>query len=331
MTETSAPARAAERGRTPAGTPAGPAARRLAVLAAVAAGYAYLLIVFGGIVRITGSGMGCGDDWPLCRGELVPPFDLPTLIEYGHRLLAALAVLPFGAVGVHAWRHRREAGIGGPGGAARPVALALALFPVQALLGALTVRLALPAGVSAAHFVIATILLAALVVAAVRAAGWGAPDPGPAAAGGRGAAVAAAALGLGVLALGALTANAGAGPACQGFPLCNGELFPAPAPLVHLHWSHRMLAFLLVLHLAATAPRLGRRGAPRAARRAARAALGLALLQLGVAAALVLAGLPRALQALHLAVGVAVWAALVAWAALARRAAPSLDAAAAAS
>ncbi|MEN8145700.1 MAG: COX15/CtaA family protein, partial [Gemmatimonadota bacterium] len=54
------------------------------------------LIVLGGIVRITGSGLGCGDDWPLCNGRLIPPMDLPTMIEYGHRLVAAaLAVLVF--------------------------------------------------------------------------------------------------------------------------------------------------------------------------------------------------------------------------------------------
>ena len=57
----------------------------MTVAAAVAT---FLLIVFGGIVRITGSGMGCGDDWPLCNGHLIPPMDLPTMIEYGHRLAA---------------------------------------------------------------------------------------------------------------------------------------------------------------------------------------------------------------------------------------------------
>jgi heme A synthase len=44
----------------------------------------------------------------------------------------------------------------------------------------------------------------------------------------------------------------------------------------------------------------------------------LVLAQIGVAAALVLAFLPRSLQALHLAVGAAIWFALVVWAALAR-------------
>lgn len=65
------------------------ACRRLGVLTALAAAYTYALVVFGGIVRITGSGMGCGDDWPRCNGQWIPEFTLETLIEYTHRLLGA--------------------------------------------------------------------------------------------------------------------------------------------------------------------------------------------------------------------------------------------------
>src|SRR2546423_7991600 len=63
--------------------------RRFTRLAWLAATCTYLLIILGAIVRITGSGLGCGEHWPLCNGRLLPPLDLPTLIEYGHRLVAA--------------------------------------------------------------------------------------------------------------------------------------------------------------------------------------------------------------------------------------------------
>src|ERR687886_362253 len=64
--------------------------RRLAWTGAV---LAFGLIVLGGVVRITGSGMGCGDHWPRCDGRWLPPLDLPTLIEIGHRWAAALVSL----------------------------------------------------------------------------------------------------------------------------------------------------------------------------------------------------------------------------------------------
>src|SRR3954447_15275354 len=78
-------------------------------LAWTGSGLAFGLIVLGGVVRITGSGMGCGDHWPRCHGQWFPPLDLPTMIEIGHRWVAALVsavVLAIAAVG---WiRHRSE-------------------------------------------------------------------------------------------------------------------------------------------------------------------------------------------------------------------------------
>src|SRR2546428_13797111 len=95
--------------------------RRFARLAWAAAVCTYLLIVLGAIVRITGSGLGCGEHWPLCNGRLVPPLDLPTWIEWSHRLVAGLvAILVTGLAG-YAWWLRRGVGSGGwyaPGQAA---------------------------------------------------------------------------------------------------------------------------------------------------------------------------------------------------------------------
>src|SRR5919106_6713653 len=97
------------------------------------------LIVLGGIVRITGSGMGCGDHWPMCDGEWFPPLDLPTLIEIGHRWAAGLVSLVVLALGSVAWvRHRRDRTV------RDPATLASLILVVQVLLGAVTVKLALP-------------------------------------------------------------------------------------------------------------------------------------------------------------------------------------------
>lgn len=54
-------------------------------------GYLVFVIVFGAWVRITGSGAGCGDHWPLCQGAVVPASpELETIIEYSHRLTSGL-------------------------------------------------------------------------------------------------------------------------------------------------------------------------------------------------------------------------------------------------
>src|SRR5919112_6081813 len=113
--------------------------RVLRRLAWLGAGLAFGLIVLGGVVRITGSGMGCGDHWPRCNGEWFPPLDLPTAIEIGHRWAAALVSLfVFAAGAVAWWRHRAERALW------RPAALAVLLLVAQVLLGAVTVKLRLP-------------------------------------------------------------------------------------------------------------------------------------------------------------------------------------------
>jgi heme A synthase len=301
-----------------------PALRRLAILSLIAALYTYALVVFGGIVRITGSGMGCGDDWPRCNGEWIPPFTLETLIEYTHRLLAAGIGLVVVAVLGYAALARRAPGIAGAGGLIRPLGLAAALFIAQALLGAITVWLELPTSVTVAHFVMAMLFITTLIVAAVRGGAFGdGPMPTP----DRGAwrlAIATTALGFVVVALGAVTANTpGAPAACMGFPLCSDALLPPAGALpAEIHWAHRLAAFALLLVTLGAAWTMRREPTPARVRRAAIASAILVTAQIGVAAALVLFRLPPALQVLHLAVGAAVWFALATWAALARQSAP---------
>src|SRR3972149_44953 len=67
-------------------------AARFRYLALTAAIMTYLLIVVGGIVRVTGSGLGC-PDWPTCFGGFVPPARIDSLIEYSHRAVAGLTAL----------------------------------------------------------------------------------------------------------------------------------------------------------------------------------------------------------------------------------------------
>jgi len=100
-----------------------------------------LVILWGGFVRATGSGAGCGGHWPLCNGDVVPRAPaVATLIEYSHRLSSGVALLLVAALVVGAWR-------GYPRG--HPVRLGAALSGVfiitEALIGAGLVLLELVA------------------------------------------------------------------------------------------------------------------------------------------------------------------------------------------
>jgi len=269
-------------------------------LAWSAAACTYLLIILGAIVRISGSGMGCGDHWPLCNGKLLPPLDLPTLIEYGHRLAAALVSVLVSALAAYAWWLRRGAGSGERYVPSRTAYVALGLLIVQVLLGAVTVKLELPPWTVILHLGTAMLLLATLIATAqgkrlTPGALPGTPGLRPGSVG-----VIALVLSFVTVLLGALTANLGAASACLGFPLCNGQIVPDGNYLQYIQWTHRLLAYTLFGYSVWWARRT------RA--RAAWGVVALVTLQVAVAAAMVLLGLPRSLQAVHVAVGAGVWA-----------------------
>lgn len=63
------------------------------------------VILWGAVVRATGSGAGCGEHWPLCNGQVIPPApEVKTLIEFGHRLTSGIALLCVIALVLWAWR-----------------------------------------------------------------------------------------------------------------------------------------------------------------------------------------------------------------------------------
>jgi protoheme IX farnesyltransferase len=254
--------------------------------------------------------MGCGDHWPRCDGQWFPPLDLPTMIEIGHRWVAALVSTVVLGLAAVAWiRHRSEPRL------RNPATLALALLVVQVLLGAVTVKLALPPSVVIIHLGNAMVLLAVLLVTALRAGEPDAPvhQEGPPRHSDHRLVVATAALGFVVILFGANVANLRAGLLCLGFPLCNGAVLPPPVPLAVLPWAHRMLAFLFVGLALVLVHRISPGPSPdgRRLRRYAVAVLAIALAQIAVGAAMVLGLLPPALRAAHLLVGTLLWAALV--------------------
>lgn len=295
-------------------------------LASAALLLAFLQIVFGAIVRITGSGMGCGDSWPTCNGMLFPPLERPDLIiEVTHRYIAALLGVMILALTGYSLARRAEPGIGGRGGVLRASVAALGVYIAVALLGALTVKLGTHPIANVVHLSLAMALLATLVLAVMRGGGLGA---GRAAFGGssvktyRGAS-AAVALTFLILVMGALTANVpGAAESCLGFPLCRIQQIGS----THIQLTHRILAFLLLFHATGLVIATRRRREPEVIGTAAAATLAVIVAQIVIAAALVESGLPLRLQSLHQAFGTLVWLTVFTFAALAHRA--SLHAAA---
>ena len=266
------------------------------------------LIVLGGIVRITGSGMGCGDHWPRCNGEWFPPLDLPTLIEIGHRWAAGLVSLVVLGLATIAWLHHRN-----DRKLRDPATLAALLLIAQVLLGAITVKLSLPPWVVITHFANAMALLAVLIVAALRAGEGRGPAPIRPPGGSQRLVRGTAGFGFLVILFGAQVANFNAGLLCLGLPLCNGTLLPPTTPLASLHWAHRVLAFLFLGLVLTLTFRQLRSSDPagRTLRRWTVIVSGVTILQLGIGAAMVTRLLPPGFRVAHLLVGTLLWASLV--------------------
>ena len=144
-----------------------PALRRFAwgVLA-----YFIAVILWGTLVRATGSGAGCGNHWPLCNGTVMQhSASVETMIEFTHRITSGISF--FSVVGLLVWTYTGTV----RGHLARAAAIASVAFTlVEAIIGALLVKLGLTAqsqsplrpAYLALHLTNTLLLLAALTLAA---------------------------------------------------------------------------------------------------------------------------------------------------------------------
>jgi heme A synthase len=288
------------------------ALRRLSALTALAT---YLLIVMGGVVRVTGSGLGCGDkdQWPLCHGALLPPLQQTALIEFTHRWVAAVATGLVVTLAVVIWfryRHVRHLVVG--------ATVVVILFIAQIALGAITVEYNLPSGVIMIHLANALLLLGALVWIAVTTALSGSSRARPAASTIRIAGAACAATYV-VALTGALVVDQGAGYACAGWPLCGSGFQLSSGQLADVNLLHRLVAGIVVLFLGYAMMKLRRaRPGDRGLRRATLSVTVLVVAQVVAGALVVDLRLPAAARAIHLALASGLWACVVVSAVIAR-------------
>jgi heme A synthase len=294
--------------------------RQIRTIGTVALGVAFVHVVFGAIVRITGSGMGCGDHWPKCFGEWFPPMNRPDLIiEISHRYLASVVSILVLALAITTIRYRAVARVGGPKGPMATAIAALVAVLVTAVLGGITVKMGNTMFATVAHWTLAIALLGLLVMTLVRAADRSEDARGVSEKTFRSAASAAVLAGI-VVIMGGVTAKyPGAPIACLSFPLC-GANPDVPAAAGHIQMTHRILAILLVLHLMGSFFALRKRRAVEAPDilKAARNAAALGVIQLLIAGAMIGMQLPPVLRSAHQAVGVAIWISTFAYAYMAR-------------
>jgi len=306
--------------------------RRFAVSSVIAT---FVLIVLGGVVRVTGSGLGCGGEWPLCDGSLIPPLTKEDIIEYSHRLVASAIVGPLVAVTflIALLKYRRVLSV------LVPAAISLVLLLVQAGLGGVTVLTELPGHVVAAHMALAQGLLACLILTAVAtlyskdSSGINHTNldtPGkprhssireaPQRSGTAGFAVLAAVAAFATYAMllsgSYVTATPGALAACPQWPLCGGSFWPSDT-LQLIHMLHRVVAAIVGVLLLYTLHKGYRLGLSRLSSGESAlmvfCALGAALFlsQVFIGAVAIWTHFPVTIRAIHIGLATGVWGVIV--------------------
>lgn len=272
-----------------------------------------VLVVTGGAVRLTSSGLGC-PTWPRCHGGDFTPrhaWSVHSAIEFGNRTLTFVLVAIAVATLVAAWQSGRRD--------LRTIALAIALgIPAQAVIGGITVKTDLNPWVVSLHLVASLVIIALSVLFLRRLDG-----PMPAYAGGPLAMLASlnSAVGWVVLYLG--TAVTGSGPHAGDAKAPRNGLDPLQISQVHAD-----LVFLFVGLTVAMVLLLPATGVSAEAARAARVLLGLQVAQGALGFVQYFTGLPVVLVGLHM-LGAALITAAMTWLLLAVRERPATATAAA--
>jgi cytochrome c oxidase assembly protein subunit 15 len=132
--------------------------------------YFIAVILWGTLVRATGSGAGCGNHWPLCNGTVMQhSARVDTMIEFTHRITSGISLIS--VVGLLVWTFAGTV----RGHLARLAAAASVAFTLlEAVLGALLVKLGYTAqsqspmrpAFLALHLANTLLLLAALTLSA---------------------------------------------------------------------------------------------------------------------------------------------------------------------
>ncbi|HUP20897.1 MAG TPA: COX15/CtaA family protein [Gemmatimonadota bacterium] len=281
----------------------------LRVYTRIVAACTFLLLLAGGMVTSTGSGLAV-PDWPLSYGQWMPPMEGGVLYEHGHRMIASFVglLIVIEAIWLARAEERRWVRVLGW--------TALAGVIAQGLLGGLTVLLRLPDPVSISHAGLAQLVFGLTVaIAVVSSRGWAGSAEEPRPVDGREppvvllAASVAALVFLQIL-LGAVVRHTGAGLAIPDFPLAYGQWVPPLESFpVRIHFAHRVGALIVAATALWTSARILRahRDIPALARPAGLLA-GLVALQIALGGWTVLSYKNPWVTTAHLGVGALLFA-----------------------
>ena len=265
--------------------------RRLAFTTAF---FAYLQIALGGVVRVTGSGLGC-PDWPLCHGRPYPAADIHSIIEYSHRTVGSITGVLVIATVALSWIVFARL---------RPVVPLLATSSLVAIaaegaLGGVVVVNELGSWLVLAHLALAMIILGLLLATAIMSL--------PAS---RGKTVRLAPLAVAgtyiLLLTGSAVVASGADNSCRSWPLCGGG-FDA---ITFLHRGAVLVIGAVIVYVLIQAL------VSNASRAVAIATLGVLGLQVAVGAGSALTD-SALFNGLHVGVATLVWAGMLSIAVLA--------------
>ncbi len=210
----------------------------------------FCLIVAGGLVTSTGSGLAV-PDWPLSYGQLFPPMVGGVFFEHGHRLIAALVGLLTFILTIWMWAKEKRHYL------RHMATITFLVIVLQGILGGITVLFMLPTPVSVAHACLGQMFFCLVVsIALLTSPMWHNLKPLPNHK--MGSSITFLSLGTTIaiylqLVLGAIMRHTEAGLAIPDFPLAFGQLLP---PIVShqiaIHFFHRvwgMAVFISVLAL----------------------------------------------------------------------------------
>ena len=264
----------------------------------------YAVILLGFLDTFTLSAEGCGAEWPLCDGGVTPGPGLKSAVEYGHRAVTGLVVVLVVVVVMWAWRRfpqPRQVRVFG--------AIGLGFVAIQSALGAAAVLHPESAPILALHFGFSLLALAGLALMDATLRQMERPQTGwafrqrhlpPVL---RRYIWLVLAYTMALIYWGTYVSHRGAGTACQGWPLCNGQVWPGFHGLETLIFIHRLGALMegLLVTVLAWVIRRGSSHRPDMTR-AAHATLILVAMQIASGAYLILSHLSLTAELLHVAI-----------------------------